>query len=134
MERAAGAVGRPDLQIVGHLLKALHRLELTPGARFGRAHHPGGGFQQVGAADIADKEEITGKDPHGLVGASRVGDHEGDVFRCVAGGVQYIYLDIANHPAIAILNQYHIRLMGILIFPVGVAHIAQVDGGPGGGG
>ena len=50
------------------------------------------------------------------------------MLRCVAGGVQDIYFDVANHPAIAILNQHHICLMGILIFPVGIAHIAQVDG------
>jgi hypothetical protein len=34
---------------------------------------------------------------------------------------------------VAIIDQHHIGIVGVGVFPVGVTHVAQVDGGAGGG-
>ena len=52
----------------------------------------------------------------------------------VARGVQHFDFDIPDHPVVVILDQDDIRLVGKLIFPVGITHVAEIDGRPGGGG
>jgi len=76
-------VPRPDLQVVGQGLEALHAVELRACAHFLGAHVPRCLLKKVGPANISHKDEVAGKDAHGAlrvephvlpVGVAFVGD------------------------------------------------------------
>ena len=76
----AGAVGRPDGDLVGQLQQPLHRPVLGAGQLLGA-----GWVDQVGASDGADQQGPSGEDPHGLVAVEQ---QEGQVLIGVPRGAQ----------------------------------------------
>ena len=50
----------------------------------------------------------------------------------VARGMDHFHFYIAYHPAVAIAHQEDIRVVGVGVFPVGVTHVAQIEGRAGG--
>lgn len=65
---AAGAVTRPDLEEVGQFEEGgCGAVELASGGFHG-AGLADGGFEQVGPAEVADEDEVSGEQAHGLGG------------------------------------------------------------------
>jgi hypothetical protein len=87
-------------------------LKLSSG-RFHGALDPCGGFQQVGTADISDKNEIACRQRNGLIRpASQIRDEIAQMLRCVARGVDRLDANIADQEMIAMLEEMRVGPLG----------------------
>ena len=129
----AGAVAGPDLHVVGEGEElGLEAVEHAARARLGGSLDAGGFLEEVGAAHIAHEDEVAGEEEHGLVRGGAVGDEEGDVLGGVAGGVDHPDADVADADLVAVLDEDVLEAVQVLVLPVLVAFVGEVEGGAGG--
>ncbi len=131
----SGAVGGPDLHVVGHVEETLHRaVELTRR----RLHHAfdfGRRFEQIGTTQVVHKCEVAGYNAHRLRSASAlVGDRKGEVLGRVARRMNGLNLDVADREGVAVVKQLGIvraaalfRLFDPLVLPVVGALVGEVQ-------
>ena len=79
----------PDLQIVGQILETREGVVQFARTVVHRASLVGHDFQQIRAANIADKQEVAGEQPHRKLAGGAIGDEKTDVLGRVSGRVQH---------------------------------------------
>ena len=109
----------PDLHEVGEGTEALETLIELPGTRRHGVRDACCLLEKVGAADIADEDEVSGRDPDRLVRGCRIGDEEAEVLRGVAWGVHHLDRDIADRDDVAVVDEHGSRFLGERVLPVG---------------
>ena len=115
----AGSVGGEDLGVVGELEEFFVEALVEHRCKFLRAVVAG----EIGAADVADEEGVSGEDGSRGCGLGEVGEDGADAFDGVAGGVEEVETGVAELEGIAFFD----RGMG----EGGVGVLAEIDAGVG---
>ena len=129
---ATGAVGGVDQEVIRHRFEELGKAaveHLCSG--FHGAFESGGPFEEVGAADVADEDEVTGEGDDGFGAGGFIGEDEGDVLRRVTRGVPDIETQVTDADDIAMLDEGDVRFVGVAVLPVGGAFIGEEEPGAG---
>jgi hypothetical protein len=107
--RRAGAMTGPHQKRVGfhheHAGGGKQRLR----RRLHRVLEVGGDLQQIGPAEIADKQEVAGERSHRL-GCAGLADQEGHMFGRVTRRMAYEELEFADLEGIAVLEELHVGI------------------------
>ena len=128
---AAGAVAGVDLDVVGQGQELIPQArEELPGTGEAGVDAAGGLVQQVRAAQVPGKDEVTGEQVAGGVGERAVGDQEGQVLGGVARGVQGLDGDVAQGDLVVVVQPSGLKP----VLPVDAALAGNVRGGAGRGG
>ncbi len=134
--RRARAVARPELQPVRVLAEALQQPEERARAVLHGVGEARRALQQIRPPHVADEDEVAREGPHGPVGASGVGDDEGEVLRCVAGRRDHVDAHVAHHERVAVPHEDGVNALRAVVvgrepvLPVGVPLVREVEGGP----
>ncbi len=102
--RGARSMARPDLEVVGLGLEALDAAEERPRRRLHRAPDPRRPLEQVGAADVAHEDEVSGHRRDGLGGRRAIGDEKGEVLRGVTRSMEDLHADPSHGEPIAVAH------------------------------
>ena len=114
--------------MVGQFAEFPHRVIQQPCSRFGTPFHSRRRLQEVWTTDRADEHEIASEDAHrNIRSAPFVGEHEGDVLRCVPRRVEDFQLHLADSDDIAVLDELRTVHVSELILPVGGTFVGKVQ-------
>ena len=103
--RAAGAVSRPDLQIVGELADLAQRREELARALLLRAGLARRALEQIRTPDVAHEHEVAGENRHRLLGGREILHEKGEMLRSVARRVPRGDADAADVEHVAVSQQ-----------------------------
>ena len=107
----------------------------TAGARRSprcRGHPPP--LQAVRTANVPDEERVTGEDADWTVGVGGIGDHEREMLWRVAGGMEHIGANVADHEAVAVVEQNNAARVREVIRPLRPPCLTEIDERAGRGG
>ena len=123
----------PELQVVRQRLQPLQRSKKRAGtSRFG-PDHSGRGLQQVGAAHVANEDEVARHHRDRFWASRTIDDNEREVFRRVAGSVHHVQADLAEPDHVTVMQQYRVVGGRKGILPIGAALTRQERTGAGRG-
>ena len=128
-----GAMSRPDLEMIRKRLEPRQTPVELPGSRLRGVGDPGRLLQQIGAAHVADEDEVAGDHPDRLGRRGAVGDHEDQVLRGVARRVNRLNRDVADGDRVAIREHRDVGVGPESVLPVPCPASAHVHPGAGRG-
>ena len=123
----------PHLEMIGQRLEPGEAPPELARAGLGGVGDPGRFLEQVGAADVADEDEVAGDDPDRLIGGRAIGHQKTEMLGGVARGVNRGERDVADGNHVVIVEERHLRVRPEAVLPLGGAAAAEIHPRPGGG-
>ena len=120
----------PDLHVVLEGKKTLGRFEQSVGGRLAGTHDTSSRLQQVRTSEIADKNEITGRDTDRLGSpSSEIRYEEAHVLGGVSRRVQCLDSDMTDGEDIVVLEKMDVVVTGLgpIVLPFRVALVGQEE-------